>query len=119
MEKAVMEDSFVNGADTSRDKPEHPERGPTWVVRSRAHLEEADMGYWPHLTHAFHQSNRLVVVAVKSYIHGLFPLWYKSDGPKTIIRIYHEIRRIRHLDSMARDYEKGLKDRDQLASTDH
>ncbi|MEM9120690.1 MAG: DUF6356 family protein, partial [Cyanobacteria bacterium P01_F01_bin.56] len=55
---------------------------------SRCHLTEAEMGYWPHLTHAFHQSNRLIAVAIKSYIHGIFPLWFKADGPKTIIRIY-------------------------------
>lgn len=66
------------------------------------------MGYWRHLTHAFHQSNRLLVVAVKSYIHGLFPLWFKADGPATIIRIYHEIRRIRHIDRLARRMEREM-----------
>lgn len=74
---------------------------------SRAHLSEAEMGYWSHLTHAFHQSNRLILVALKSYIHGVFPLWFKSDGPKTIIRMYHEIRRIRHIDALARSMEDG------------
>lgn len=75
------------------------------IGRSREHLAEADMGYWPHLTHAFHQSNRLLVVVVKSYMHGLFPLWFKADGPKTIIRMYHEIRRIRHIDELAASME--------------
>lgn len=66
------------------------------------------MGYWPHLTHAFHQSNRLIAVAIKSYIHGIFPLWFKADGPKTIIRIYHEIRRIKHINRLAQAMEKEL-----------
>lgn len=78
------------------------------VAASRHHLVETGMGYWPHLTHAFHQSNRLIFVAIKSYIHGIFPMWFEADGPKTIIRIYHEIRRIRHLDRIARKMEKEM-----------
>ena len=91
---------------------EHPSQSILDVIplfsACRRHLTEAEMGYWPHLTHAFHQSNRLVAVAIKSYIHGIFPLWFKADGPKTIIRIYHEIRRIRHIDRIARAMEKDI-----------
>ena len=79
-----------------------------FFAASKHHLIEADMGYWPHLTHAFHQSNRLIVVAIKSYIHGIFPMWFKADGPKAIIRIYHEIRRIRHIDRIAKKMEEEL-----------
>ena len=78
------------------------------VSASRHHLAEAEMGYWAHLTHAFHQSNRLVGIAIKSYIHGIFPLWFKADGPKAIIRIYHEIRRLRHIDRIAQAMEQDL-----------
>jgi len=44
------------------------------------HLEETEWSYFEHLGHSIKQSNRLIVVAVKSYIHGLFPLWFKADG---------------------------------------
>ena len=77
------------------------------LQQSRAHLEESEMRYWPHLTHAFHQSNRLIRIALKSYTHGLFPAWFKADGPKEIISIYHEIRRIRHIKKMAEMMEKN------------
>lgn len=78
------------------------------IVASREHLFEAEQDYRSHLIHAFHQSNRLIVAALKSYIHGLFPLWFKADGPKTIIRMYHEIRRIRHIDRIADEMEKNM-----------
>ncbi len=69
------------------------------------HLEESEKSYWDHLTHAFKQSNRMIVGAIKSYIHGIFPNVYKADGPLTIFKIYRDIRKIRHIRKM----EKNLK----------
>ncbi len=66
------------------------------------HLEEAEMSYWSHLTHAFHMSNRLVVVSLKSYVHGVFPFLFKTAGPREVIEMYYEIRRIRHINVLER-----------------
>ena len=71
----------------------------------KEHLEEAEKTYWAHLKHAFRQSNKLIVAAIKSYIHGIFPNVYISDGPLTVIKIYREIRRIRHIQKL----DKALK----------
>ena len=71
----------------------------------KEHLEEAEKTYWAHLKHAFKQSNKLIVAAIKSYIHGIFPHLYKADGPITVIKIYREIRRIRHIQKL----DKALK----------
>jgi hypothetical protein len=80
------------------------------LKRSKEHLEETEWTYWYHLRHSFMQSNRLISTAIKSYIHGIFPCWFKSDGPKTIFRMYHQIKRIRHIEKM----EREMKDNGEL-----
>jgi hypothetical protein len=64
---------------------------------AKQHLQDSNMGYWAHLAHSFRQSNRLVTIAVKSYIHGVFPWFYASEGPVGVFKIYREIRQQRHI----------------------
>jgi hypothetical protein len=64
---------------------------------AQEHLQDSDMGYWAHLAHSFKQSNRLVVIAVKSYIHGIFPWVFANRGPVGVYKIYREIRNMRHI----------------------
>ena len=64
---------------------------------AKDHLEETEWSYWYHLQHSFRQSNRLVITAIKSYIHGIFPFWFKNDGPLTIYKMYREISKIHHI----------------------
>lgn len=66
--------------------------------KSKEHLEETGWGYWKHLRHAFMQSNRLIITAIKSYIHGIFPAVFIADGPKMIVKIYREVKRLKHHD---------------------
>jgi len=66
------------------------------IKDSKDHLEETGWSYWFHLKHSFKQSNRLLKAAIKSYIHGIIPAVYISDGPKTVVKIYNEIKRFRH-----------------------
>lgn len=73
---------------------------------SKKHLEETGWGYWYHLKHSFKQSNRLILIALKSYIHGIFPSKYKSDGPIAIIKMYHQIKKIHHIWQMEKDMRK-------------
>ena len=61
------------------------------------HLQQSGLGYWTHLVHSFRQSNRLIVIAVKSYVHGVFPWFYASEGPVGVFKIYREIRQQRHI----------------------
>jgi hypothetical protein len=70
------------------------------------HLEESKMGYWKHLTHSVKQSNRLIVIATKSYIHGVLPWFFVSDGPLGIYRIYKEIKRMHHVQKMFNNDDK-------------
>jgi len=64
---------------------------------ARQHLQDSDMGYWTHLAHSFKQSNGLVAIAVKSYIHGVFPWVFANRGPVGVYKIYKEIRNVRHI----------------------
>ncbi|MBI33470.1 MAG: hypothetical protein CMD98_06360 [Gammaproteobacteria bacterium] len=66
------------------------------LKKSKEHLEETGMGYWGHLRHAFKQSNLLIGVAVRSYLHGIFPNIWISYGPKKIIKVYRHIKRFKH-----------------------
>jgi len=67
------------------------------MTPAKQHLQDSNMGYWAHLAHSFRQSNRLVVIAVKSYIHGVFPWFFASEGPVGVFKIYREIRQQRHI----------------------
>ena len=64
---------------------------------AQEHLRDSQMGYWTHLAHSFKQSNRLVSIAVKSYIHGIFPQFFANRGPVGVFKIYREIRNMRHI----------------------
>ena len=64
------------------------------------HLNESGMTYREHLTHSVKQSNRLLVIAVKSYIHGVFPWLFANAGPLGVYKIYKEVKRIHHIQKM-------------------
>jgi hypothetical protein len=70
---------------------------------TQEHLQESQMGYWTHLAHSFKQSNRLVSIAVKSYIHGIFPQFFANRGPVGVYKIYREIRQMRHVKKILND----------------
>lgn len=63
----------------------------------QTHLQNSNMSYWTHMAHSFKQSNRLAAIAVKSYIHGVFPWLFANEGPVGVYKIYKEIRNIRHI----------------------
>ena len=73
---------------------------------AREHLKESGMGYGEHLAHSIKQSNRLIVIAIKSYIHGFLPWFFASDGPLGIYRIYKEIKRMHHVQRMFKNDDK-------------
>lgn len=71
------------------------------------HLTESSMSYGEHFMHSVKQSNRLIIIAIKSYVHGIFPWIFNASGPLGIYRIYKEIRKMHHVQQMF------LKDDDQ------
>lgn len=77
----------------------------------RNHLRESGMDYRSHLQHSIKQSNRLISIALKSYIHGLLPWVYANDGPLGVYKIYREIRKMHHVQKMFKDFDNlGNKD---------
>jgi hypothetical protein len=64
---------------------------------AQEHLADSQMDYWTHLVHSFKQSNKLISIAVKSYIHGVLPWFFASEGPVGVYKIYKEIRQMRHI----------------------
>lgn len=70
------------------------------------HLDESEMTYIAHLRHSVKQSNRLIVIALKSYLHGLVPSIFASAGPLGIYRIYKEIKRHHHIQRIFKNDNK-------------
>jgi Family of unknown function (DUF6356) len=71
--------------------------------RVEKHLQESGMSYWQHLRHSITQSNRLIGIALKSYVHGVLPWLWASAGPLGIYKIYKEIRRMHHVQRLFDD----------------
>jgi hypothetical protein len=76
---------------------------------SKEHLAETNWTYKQHLDHSFMQSNRLIKMAIKSYLHGIFPWLYKGDGPIGIYKIYREIKKIQHVQKMFKELDEDEK----------
>ena len=64
---------------------------------SKHHLLESNMSYLEHLVHSLKQSGRLLVIATKSIIHGIFPNVFVNSGPLGVYKIYKEIRNLEHV----------------------
>lgn len=71
----------------------------------KEHLDESQMSYYKHLRHSVKQSNRLIVIAIKSYIHGLLPWFFVASGPLGIYRIYKEIRQLHHVQRIFQQHD--------------
>lgn len=67
------------------------------MTQVQKHLQESGMSYGQHLRHSITQSNKLIIIALKSYVHGVLPWFWASAGPLGIYRIYKEIRRMHHV----------------------
>lgn len=61
---------------------------------------ETGWSYWFHLFHSFKNSFRLINIAFKSVVHGIFPNVWKAEAPKEVIKMYHEIMKIEHIRKM-------------------
>jgi len=71
-----------------------------WIKQGRLHLKETRWGYWYHLYHSFYQSGRLIVISIKSILHGIFPWIFTASATLGIYRIYKEIRSMHQVNRM-------------------
>jgi hypothetical protein len=71
------------------------------------HLAESGMSYTEHLLHSIKQSNQLIVIAIKSYIHGIFPGVFVNAGPLGVYKIYQEVKRLHHLQQLFKNHNKN------------
>lgn len=80
-----------------------------FFTRTKQHLKASNMSYIEHLDHSIVQSNRLILIAVKSYIHGVLPWFFASSGPLGIYKIYKEIKKIHHVQKIFGDFDRSVK----------
>ena len=82
------------------------------IKESRYHLEvETGWTYWYHLRHSIKNSIKLIKISFKSVVHGLLPFMWKSDAPKEVITLYHEIMKIQHIQKMDKLRDKPKNER--------
>jgi hypothetical protein len=77
---------------------------------TKYHLEvETEWTYWFHLKHSLVNSYKLIKISFQSLVHGLLPFMWKSDAPKGVIILYHEIMKIQHIKKLdkLRKYPKN------------
>ena len=73
------------------------------IKESRYHLEvETGWTYWFHLKHSLKNSYQLIKISFKSLVHGILPFMWKSDAPKGVIILYHEIMKIQHVKKLVK-----------------
>lgn len=83
-----------------------------WFKQAKHHLDvETGWGYWYHLWHSIKNSWTLIVIAFKSVVHGLLPWLWKADAPKGVIKLYHQIMRIDHIQKMDKLRSKPKNER--------
>ena len=83
-----------------------------WIKAGYHHLKnETGWGYWYHLWHSLQNSWALIVIAIKSVVHGLLPWVWKADAPKGVIKMYHQIMRIEHIRKMDDKHGKSKNER--------
>ena len=73
----------------------------------KEHLKNSNnMTYFYHMRHACGYGFRLIAVGLKSIVHGIFPVVWKYEGPRDIIKMYFELRRQKHIRRIMKDMDK-------------
>ena len=88
------------------------------IKESIYHLKtETGWSYRYHLWHSVINSSRLIKIAFKSIMHGLFPFMWKADAPIGVIKMYHEIMKIEHIRKMDKLRELPKNERYTIKNT--
>ena len=79
------------------------------IFISKYHQSRYGWTYWFHLGTFSCNSYKLIKISFKSLVHGLLPFIWKSDAPKGVIILYHEIMKIQHIKKLdkLRKYPKN------------
>ena len=77
------------------------------IKNIKQHLKNSsNMTYFYHMKHACGYGFRLISVGIKSIVHGIFPVVWKYEGPREIIKMYFELRKQKHIRKMMKEYEQ-------------
>lgn len=56
------------------------------------HLNETNQTYWKHFNFAWIYGFKLLYAAIASFIHGVFPWWFKFYSAREVVRIYKVVK---------------------------
>lgn len=82
-----------------------------WMLGCK-HLEENQMHYLHHARHGIFNGLWLLVLAISSIIHAIFPWVLKFHAAKGVIAIFNDMKRFSHLHKLINDNtfdERGKK----------
>lgn len=69
----------------------------SFLEKSKKHLSDSNMTYQYHLKHSFSNGNRLLLLALSSYLHAFIPWKLKQHAARGIIKMYEDMKRWPHL----------------------
>jgi len=77
----------------------------------KEHLKESSMTYIYHLKHGLVNGVRLLLGALASFIHSIFPPLFPRYSIMTILTLYHEIKKRQHIQKIERNYLNSLENK--------
>jgi hypothetical protein len=77
------------------------------IKKSKEHLEDSGKTYRQHFSGAYYYGFRLIIAAIASFIHGIFPFLLRGTAALTIIDAYYDELH-NHKNS---EYQKYIKDK--------
>jgi len=67
------------------------------LQKSSKHLKDSNMGYWYHFWHSVNNGNKLLILAISSYLHAILPGKLKQHAARGVISMYEDMKKWPHL----------------------
>lgn len=65
--------------------------------KTQEHLHESGMTYFYHCRHGIINGSKMILGGLTSYIHSFFPFIFKKHSLLTVIKLYNEVSRRKHV----------------------
>ncbi len=91
------EKSFLKKVEIESNEKKAQSKQYSFFEKSNKHLDDSNMSYGYHLTHSVVNGNKLLLLALSSYIHALLPWKLKQHAARGVIKMYEDMKIWPHL----------------------
>ena len=77
---------------------------------TKDHLVESCMTYQYHCRHGIINGTRLLLGALASFVHSIFPPLFPKYSIITVLSLYHEIKKRQHIQKIENQFLKTLRE---------